>query len=358
MKSSSTGNLQKLLVGSLLGPSKTNAEFPSKGARNSHDLNHKSGNDDADDADDKPRGRRRSSSVTRLMDALRNSVGSSSNPASSSLNISDEFSVDNNNKEEKRSKPRRGQRSTRSRSRTRLTKSSSCDRSTDTTTTPRSHSNNPFDNVDGLSLDEIDAKLKSLKSNRSKEEEIMADMFKTAGELEDMAKAARRARRRKTGGRRLPRRSKSGISQASVDSSSHDGSGGSGGADDSKSFTDAILSTFHNKKTQQQPPAQEPPKRRSSFNGGLLNRGGGGIGGGSHHHRHQPQAPQQQKHTKLDLTPIELPDHLNFKPTFYHDSDDEDDDLVLDPDEDMDEFSRQIERDVRNMVICVRPKAA
>ncbi|CAB9531053.1 expressed unknown protein (Partial), partial [Seminavis robusta] len=72
----------------------------------------------------------------------------------------------------------------------------------------------------------------------------------------------------------------------------------------------------------------------------------------------QLQPPPQGKQDALPSTGTKrtcsvgvLPDI--YKPSFYYDSDDEDDDLVVAPEERLDEFSRQVQQDVTNMTINI-----
>ena len=176
------------------------------------------------------------------------------------------------------------------------------------------------------------------------ETKILADFLRSAERLEAFAKEkaekeARRARRRKNG----PRRSKSNIS-SSGGSTLYSTSAGS-----------SCTSSTFKQQQQQQPvpvPVPERPKlrRRRSFMG--LGRRL------KEEYDHQPKVIELQP-----LEPFELPEKKKKKKpqkkepepdhSFFDDDDDDEDELIIDLDEDLESVSRQIQNDVKNMVIVI-----
>lgn len=192
---------------------------------------------------------------------------------------------------------------------------------------------------------------------------LMAEMFRTANELEELHKKARRARRRKSngtgggGGRRANRR----CSAKSKDTFEGDFT-------DDKSVC-SIKSTFS--LTNLLSPnrgvsvAREAPKTTtatsSSSKRGLKFRRSLSFTGLTSFSRAQTQAVQPKLLDNLDSSddththkpkPIPITDYP-FQPSYYHDSDDDDDDLILDPEDNLDEFSRQVQKEVMNMTINI-----
>jgi len=216
------------------------------------------------------------------------------------------------------------------------------------------------------------------------DEEIMASVFKTADELEELAKAARRARRRKSRDCDPPRRSKSGISQTSEDNYATD-------MDDDRSVgsVKSLLGFGKKKKSPEQVP-HSTGGRCARKRGSSITRLVGRIRG-QNETDNSPRVPSEleiskgdsssascdtgrrstsrvtrdrqrsKRHSHQDDLPLEkaAPKKMEnpYAPSFYHDSDDEDDSLVLDENEKLDDYERQIQADVKDMIIVVDSKA-
>lgn len=202
------------------------------------------------------------------------------------------------------------------------------------------------------------------------EEEIMAGIFKTAEEMDQLAKAARRANRRKS----TVRRSKSHDSNQfdsvqKVNSSNDDDNDGDGMSDHSskshkstkscRSFADLFRSPFA---TRSDDPGTRQPRRRSSFEGfGLgIARSSSDKKLGTFTNPNAPEALNVSSEEYLVESVTVAPtkqlaaDELDiYKPSFHHDSDDEDDSLVMDPDEDLDGYSLQVQQEVQNVTIVI-----
>jgi hypothetical protein len=182
------------------------------------------------------------------------------------------------------------------------------------------------------------------------EEEMLADMFRTAKELEEVARKARRANRRRstkategTGttstGRR---RSTSSKGKAKEEEDDDDRSVASSKSTFSLS---RILSPRSKPNPTKSPKSTGRTSSRRSRRSRSLTR---------------LEQPKCGANTDLDAnmdssTPCHhLAKPINiYKPTYYHDSEDDDDDLILQSDDDLDDFSRRVQNEVLNMTIQV-----
>jgi hypothetical protein len=170
-------------------------------------------------------------------------------------------------------------------------------------------------------------------SPRKTEAELMADIFKTASELEDLAKQARRARRRRT------HRDTSGHGECEASDTG------------SVSSLSGMLPAFFSPKAAAvtKEKTSRTPSSRSGSRGGTSRRRSRSLTGLGRGRKEMPKLETTASNTARRC--VVVPDI--YKPTFYQDSDDEDDDLILDPDENLDDLQREIQKDVTNMAITI-----
>ena len=196
------------------------------------------------------------------------------------------------------------------------------------------------------------------------EEELLSDIFKTAGELEELAKAARKARRRKN---RPPRRCKSSVSEATFDDSPVAASPPPDDDDCSvrsnRSLRGLLSPLLGPAKDQKAPHTTGGRRSRGASITRLMGRGFSTkevpevpveleIPKGSSQQRSTRGRARRSRSRSRRLEtpePVENP----YAPSFYHDSDDDDDSLVLNEHEKMTEYEKKVESEVKNMTICI-----
>lgn len=207
------------------------------------------------------------------------------------------------------------------------------------------------------------------------ETEMMAEIFKTANDLEDLAKRARRkARRRKTthtcGARQSRRRSSSNVSLGDLPTAAD--VIGSSAPEANEVQPDCDERSVGSSRSNFSLSGLFAPSKRRGSNESSSRSLTGMMRRGLRRSKSQPKMEDSSNPSDLEDSfnsregqPLqqsqqEQPPVCHFqinpeicKPSYYHDSDDDDDDLILDPDQDLDEYSKQVQNEVMNMTINI-----
>lgn len=215
--------------------------------------------------------------------------------------------------------------------------------------------------------------LDSTQHSPTNDEKLMSDIFKTATELEDLAKAARKARRRKGPLRRAKSCMGPDVTDilgpslaAAADTMDEDDA--SIKSHKSHSSLKGLMSPLFTKspgrsrsRENSEAPNTTGGRRRNRSITRLISRVRG---------KEEPEIPQVPTELEIPAVPRPMESTSSrrrhrkkrssskkmenpYAPTYYHDSDDDDDSLILGEDEKLNDYERQVKAEVKNMTIVI-----